>query len=200
MSDEPEQGKQEHEQQKLPAMKWGDPISPEREAELQEYLDRWQAETDRGDRKGPFDGGPEEYGVRLTGMDVYWLAEQSGRNAFGGSVPNLHLEGANLPEAHLEYAYLSGAHLEGANLSGAHLQGANLHLAHLEGAYLSATGLQGAYVVGAHLEGADLRRRLPAASLPRRRPPRKQGLSSRRCRVAAHPDLGSRLPCNPSTC
>lgn len=156
MSDEPEQGKQEHEQQKLPAMKWGDPISPEREAELQEYLDRWQAETDRGDRKGPFDGGPEEYGVRLTGMDVYWLAEQSGRNAFGGSVPNLHLEGANLPEAHLEYAYLSGAHLEGANLSGAHLQGANLHLAHLEGAYLSATGLQGAYVVGAHLEGADL--------------------------------------------
>jgi hypothetical protein len=35
--------------------RWGDPISAERQAELQGYLDRWAAETDHGERAGPFD-------------------------------------------------------------------------------------------------------------------------------------------------
>src|ERR1044071_1285219 len=66
--------------------RWGDPISEERQAELQGYLDRWEAETDHGERKGPFDLGASRtgipHGVPLTGADVSWLAE-SGRNAFG---------------------------------------------------------------------------------------------------------------------
>ena len=33
---------------------WGDPISPEGQAELQKYLDWWQAETDDDNRRGPF--------------------------------------------------------------------------------------------------------------------------------------------------
>ncbi|MGO8950540.1 MAG: hypothetical protein ACLQUY_23360 [Ktedonobacterales bacterium] len=44
--------------------RWGDPISQERQAKLQAYLDRWQAEADHGLRAGPF-----TY-VRLTGADV----------------------------------------------------------------------------------------------------------------------------------
>jgi hypothetical protein len=35
--------------------RWGDPITEERCAELQDYIDRWQAETDHGERKGLFD-------------------------------------------------------------------------------------------------------------------------------------------------
>jgi hypothetical protein len=41
--------------------RWGDLISPERQAELQGYLERWQAETDHGERKkrvGRRDAGP----------------------------------------------------------------------------------------------------------------------------------------------
>ena len=70
--------------------RWGDPISAERQAELQGYLDRWEAETDHGTRKGPFDG-VRLSDLRLTGADVSWLAEQSGRDQYG-QVPNLHLE------------------------------------------------------------------------------------------------------------
>lgn len=81
--------------------RWCDPIPSERQAELQGYLDRWQAETDHGERKGPFAGERIYLGVRLTGADMAWLAEQSGRGTLG-SVPNLHLEGANLGGAHLE--------------------------------------------------------------------------------------------------
>jgi hypothetical protein len=83
-----------------PGNRWDDPISEERQAELQGYLDRWQAETDHGERRGPFDKSPGELGVSLTGADVAWLADQSGRDRNGG-VPNLHLEGARLNEAHL---------------------------------------------------------------------------------------------------
>ena len=72
--------------------RWGDPISEERQAELQGYFDRWAAETDHGERKGPFDAQQgTALGVRLTGADVSWLAEQSGRDEYG-RVPNLHLE------------------------------------------------------------------------------------------------------------
>jgi hypothetical protein len=40
--------------------RWGDPISEERQAELQDYLDRWAAETDHGKRMGPFDSRPDQ--------------------------------------------------------------------------------------------------------------------------------------------
>jgi hypothetical protein len=58
-------------------MRWGDPISEERQAELQRYLDRWVAETNHGERGGPFEG------ISLTGADVSWLADQSGRDENG---------------------------------------------------------------------------------------------------------------------
>jgi hypothetical protein len=88
--------------------RWGDPISIERQVQLQGYLDRWwAAETDHGERKGPFDTDRlGEAGVQLTGADVFWLAAQSGRNE-RGAMPNLHVEGANLRYAHLETLYVN---------------------------------------------------------------------------------------------
>lgn len=126
-----------------------EPISSERQAELQSYLDRWQAEIDHGNRAGPYDG------VRLTGADVEWLAEQSGRDE-SGFVENLHLEGANLREADLEGAKLLGVHLERSDLFAARLVHANLFAAHLEGAVLLSADLRGVNLVAAHLEGSDL--------------------------------------------
>lgn len=123
--------------------RWGDPISEERQAELQRVLDAWDAPgADHGDQKGPFDG------VSLTGAEVCWLAERSGRDLFG-EVPNLHLEGATLTGAHLEGAVLFGAHLEGATLVAAHLEGADLTAAHLEGAVLEGANLEGATLTDA---------------------------------------------------
>jgi hypothetical protein len=137
--------------------RWGDPISAERQAELQGYLDRWAAETDHGERKGPFDAQQgTALGVRLTGADVSWLAEQSGRDEYG-RVPNLHLEGAHLGDEHLEGANLYRARLEGAYLGAAHLEGAYLVVARLERAMLFGVGLDRANLGGAHLEGANLR-------------------------------------------
>lgn len=125
-----------------PADAYGQPISAERQAELRGFLDRWQAETDHGDRKGPFDNGPGKVQVPLTGADLSWLVEQSRRDK-SGPVPNLHLQGAHLDSEHLEGAFLAEAHLEGTFLAEAHLDGAILADAHLQGASL----------VGAHLEG-----------------------------------------------
>jgi uncharacterized protein YjbI with pentapeptide repeats len=138
-----------------PSDAWGHPISEERQAELQGYLDRWATESDHGDYKGPFDTGPGESRVILTGADVFWLAEQSGRSLLG-LVPNLHLEGANLREAHLEGARLREAHLEGAFLREAHLEGASLDSAHLERADLTSARLEEASLQRAHLERAFL--------------------------------------------
>jgi uncharacterized protein YjbI with pentapeptide repeats len=136
-------------EEQTPINAWGQLISPERQTELQGYVDQWQAETDHGKRKGPFDG------IRLTGEDVYWLAEQSGRDT-SGSVPNLHLEGAILIRAHLERAELVQAHLESAVLLEANLEGANLHATCLKGANLSGSHLEGANLSRAHLERALL--------------------------------------------
>ena len=140
-------------------------------------MDRWEAETDHGERKGPFDLGQSEgpgvsrvgqrgrHGVRLTGADAWWLAERSGPDEFG-QFDNLHLEGANLGAAHLEGGELSKVHLEAASLEAAHLERASLRRAHLEGASLEAVHLEGGdlikanlqetYCVMAHLEGALL--------------------------------------------
>jgi len=139
--------------------RWGDAISVERQVELQGYLDRWAAVTDHGERRGPFDrggSGDEERRPYLTGADVFWLAEQSGRLEYGG-VPNLHLERANLRGAHLEGATLAAAYLLETNLFGAHLAGADLSNAQLERADLSLAQLQGANLTGAKIWGADLR-------------------------------------------
>jgi Pentapeptide repeats (8 copies) len=108
---------------------YGLPISDQRRAQLQGYLDRWEQGTEHGERRGPFDKqiikAGELFGVNLSGADVSWLAEQSGRDEYG-RVPNLHLEGANLYKADLKRAELSRAHLEGATLVNAHMESAQL--------------------------------------------------------------------------
>jgi uncharacterized protein YjbI with pentapeptide repeats len=145
--------------------RWGDPISEKRQAELQGYLDRWSAETDHGERKGPFDKeSGQNTGVSLTGADVSWLDQQ--RRTDAGTAPHLHLggaylglthlEGATLSEAHLERAHLASADLEGAYLVNADLEGADLGYAYLERAYLGLAHLEGASLYDADLEGADL--------------------------------------------
>ena len=134
----------------IPSGAWGQPISEKQQARLQHMLDAWQAQTDHGDRKGPFDEVP------LTGADVSWLAERSGRDAYG-RVPNLHLEGANLGEAHLERALLEYAHLESAYLGEAHLEGALLNGARLQSTFLGKAHLEGKVMEGETLGPADLR-------------------------------------------
>jgi hypothetical protein len=71
----------------VPAMteehRWGEPITPAQQAELREMLEAWQAlGADHGERAGPFEG------VRLTGAEVGWLADHSGRDV-QGLVPDL---------------------------------------------------------------------------------------------------------------
>jgi hypothetical protein len=90
MSDEPILGQPATtqvatQQRETPSDAWGQPISPERQAELQEYLDRWEAKTDHNGRRGSVDE------VKLTGADVFWLADQSKPGMFG-VLENLHLE------------------------------------------------------------------------------------------------------------
>jgi hypothetical protein len=134
MSDEQSTAQEPTSTPKLPAPKRCDPISTERQAELQGMLDAWDPPgADHGDKKGPFDKNPgEQYGVWLTGAEVFWLADRVRRlnDLFPdlnlSSVPDLHLEGAYLREAHLKGAHLHEAHLDGAVLSGAHLEGAQL--------------------------------------------------------------------------
>jgi uncharacterized protein YjbI with pentapeptide repeats len=155
--------------------RWGDPISEERQTELQGYLDRWAAETDHGERKGPFESSaftldPQEdvwlqisrlrqgkqTHLSLTGADVSWLAEQSRRDGIAGA-PNLHLERADLHGAHLEGAILRHAHLEETLFGEGHLEGANFMAASLERANFTQAHLEGANLWGAHLEGAYFR-------------------------------------------
>ncbi|HEV2460003.1 MAG TPA: hypothetical protein VGS80_16725 [Ktedonobacterales bacterium] len=50
---------------------WGDDISPERQAELEQRLHAWEQDADHGTWKGPY------HGVKLTGADVFWLAARS---------------------------------------------------------------------------------------------------------------------------
>ncbi len=95
-----------------PAPKWGDPISEERQAELQGFLDAWNAPgADHGERKGPFDrtrlSDEEQRRLPLTAAEVFWLAERV-RPYELGPLLDLHLEGAYLFGASLEGAYLLG--------------------------------------------------------------------------------------------
>ncbi|HZC79993.1 MAG TPA: pentapeptide repeat-containing protein, partial [Ktedonobacterales bacterium] len=150
-----------------PVLQWGDPISLERQAELQRRLDAWATEQDHGARRGPFSGGMQNSGrISLTGADVFWLAERVRREAGTFTVPGLHLEGANLHWAHLEGAELTGAHLEGAVLTEADLQSSVLIGTQLQGALLLGARLERAILRGAYLEGANLREaQLQAADL-----------------------------------
>ena len=77
--------------------RWGDPVSAERQAELQGYLDRWEAGADEDERIGPFDAGPDTKILRLTGAEVSWLAAHS-EPTLDDPAPGLHLEGADLTE------------------------------------------------------------------------------------------------------
>ncbi len=152
---------------------WGDDISAERKAVLEQRLQAWEQETDHGERKGPFDGDT------LTGADVSWLAARTlagtneeravaeqmerlnrargdARIAIELRLDCLHLEGADLRDAHLEEAIFLSAHLEGAAFGGAHLEGAAFNMAHLEVAHLDSAHLEGASFGSAHLEGALL--------------------------------------------
>ena len=160
---------------------WGTHPTEQRKDELEETLRKWEAESNPGDRRGPFDGTP------LNGADVFWLAicslshhskVEAERLLRMSLIPPIDLSRIHLEGAHLEKAWLTGAHLEGArlvwanlvgahlvgaNLVGAHLVGANLVGAHLEGAYLERAHLVEAHLVeahlvGAHLEGAHLER------------------------------------------
>jgi uncharacterized protein YjbI with pentapeptide repeats len=154
------------------------PLSPERQRQLQSYLDWGHGRAAHSQETGPF------HGVALQEADLSWLAarvrttsgsvpdldlagaELGGMQLAGVALREVHLEGANLGGAelagadlrgaHLERAALGTAHLEEADLRGAHLEEAYLGDAYLEGALLDDADLAGATLRGAHLEGASL--------------------------------------------
>jgi hypothetical protein len=114
--------------------RWGDPISEERQAELQGILDDWYSPgAEHGARQGPFDverlgpDDPERVPWMLTAADVGWLAACALAGP-GGDVAH-----AQMILRHYPATDLSGLHLAGAKLSWAHLEGAILHEARLEG-------------------------------------------------------------------
>jgi hypothetical protein len=162
--------------------RWGDPITPEREAELQSRLDDWEAliaeRTQRtlaemdlpwgqrtrlanDEKVGPF----EEY--VLTGADAFWLAqheadrlevqriEDESYGIYTYYQPELNLQGADLHEAHLEGASLGEAHLGGASLREAYLEGADLREAKMVGSICGRAHLEGANLSGARLDAAQ---------------------------------------------
>ncbi len=136
---------------------WGDDISDDRKAELEQRLQAWQQEADHGEKLGPLAR------FRLTGADVFWLAARSlagsdDESAITTATARLNIDGwpPVVSELHLELANLQGAHLEGASLRGAHLELANLGQVHLGGADLREAHLERADLRGAYLEGADL--------------------------------------------
>jgi hypothetical protein len=113
-----------------------DDISEERQRELDATLAAWDAESDHGERKGPFDPAYLDYEdpirLKLTGADVFSLAtcaligttppemdmvaELRGPNRrYGFGLSKLNLEGANLQKAQLTGACLPKAQLGGAN-------------------------------------------------------------------------------------
>jgi uncharacterized protein YjbI with pentapeptide repeats len=150
---------------------WGDPIGPERLAELKELFERqrvWAEQEDRAIEQSVFQG------VKLTGADVFWLtalalAEQENGDLseaarklreyrqFGFSAAMLHLEGADLSGAQLQNANLRGAHLSGANLSEAQLQESDLRGTELTDANLRMAQVAGANLLGTRMERSRLR-------------------------------------------
>lgn len=169
MSETPEGSAEQPEwQNDAPHSAWGDPISPERRAELQEMFERqkqWEEQKDHDPGQSVFNG------ERLTGAEVFWLAAMALREEEGDldraaaklrmedgyfDLSGLHLEGVNLREAELQHAHLNGAHLDGANLDWVQLQRATLNGAQLNYAHLVQAHLDGAILRQAHLDGANL--------------------------------------------
>jgi hypothetical protein len=152
------------EPQEAQETRWGDAITPERQEELEALLQPWEqlSAAEQAERGGPFAG------IKLTGIDVFYLAVRALAGGLAGdqaawdvaaarlrSAQNdalllrilldlsaLHLEGASLEEAHLEGASLIGARLERASLTEAHLEGAILGAAHLEGKVVEPADLE----------------------------------------------------------
>src|SRR5260370_34337949 len=154
---------QEHESGFLSAHAWGDSISQERQAKLNDLLQEWQ--------KNKEDGLTPFAGKLLTGADVFWLAQKvlpsklcleranlAGAQLQGAWLSGIDLRGAELTGAYFEKANLAGAQLQGAKLTGANLRGTELIGVHLEEAVLDGVQLQDANLTGAHLAGAYLRR------------------------------------------
>jgi len=146
-------------QSELGGTRWGEIPSETRKTELAGKLRAWEAESDHGDRIGPFAGSVIRVGesvIRvgesLTGAEVFWLAVLAARDA------------KNVSEDEAERFLLSGSRhgslnlqLNGAALDGAQLREASLFAAQLQKASLSAAQLQGAVLPGAQLQRADLR-------------------------------------------
>ncbi len=154
---------QEQESGFLSAPAWGDSISQERQAKLNDLLQEWQ--------KNKEDGLTPFAGKLLTGADVFWLAQKvlpsklcleranlAGAQLQGAWLSGIDLRGAELTGAYFEKANLAGAQLQGAKLTGANLRGTELIGVHLEEAVLDGVQLQDANLTGAHLAGAYLRR------------------------------------------
>jgi len=53
---------------------WGDDIFEKRKGELDDILAAWDAESDQGESKGPFDYRSGLAKIGLTGADVFYLA------------------------------------------------------------------------------------------------------------------------------
>ncbi len=122
---------------------WDAHPTEQQQAKLEKILREWEAESDHGDRCGPFDGEV------LSRADVFWLVAK--RN-----LPEPHLERFDLVGRRLAKAPLAGADLTGAELARADLTGADLSHAHLKGANLSHADLKGTILVEAHMEGVIL--------------------------------------------
>ncbi|HEX6796980.1 MAG TPA: pentapeptide repeat-containing protein [Ktedonobacterales bacterium] len=157
---------------------WGDDISPERQAELEQRLQAWEQEADHhSEQRGPFDRG--ETILRLTGADVFWLAARTlARVSDAGAIAQqelrlrqaqhdvvmrtqleratLPLSNASIPSVNLSGAEMLGADLSGAILSGANLSGADMLGANLSSAILSGANLSGAGMLGVNLSHANL--------------------------------------------
>lgn len=142
----------------------------------------WEAETDHGERRGPFDRVGGSGRLFLTGADVFYLVARALVHAkpdFGQPLPNLtaartallgpirrfpvnldfsvlQLADANHAGVSMKKARLHGAHLEQADLYSVDLEDTYRADAHFEGTNLSGAKLQDAYLVRAHLESADL--------------------------------------------
>jgi hypothetical protein len=123
-------------------MRWGDPISEERQAGLQAQADQqreWaaNAEAERGDSLFT--------DVRLTGADVFWLASSALAGPDGGVVTSEQWSRAaerlrvasNAAARGAGALDLSELHLEGADLTEVHLEGTVLTRAHLETLYVN---------------------------------------------------------------
>jgi uncharacterized protein YjbI with pentapeptide repeats len=121
--------------------RWGNPITPERTAELRELADRQRAWVDSApDGQRDLDESVFN-GLALTAAEVFWLAayalagpegdleaaaaqlrDTSGIGRLSRDLSSLHLECASLYGARLQKASLYGAQSQEVDLAGAQLE------------------------------------------------------------------------------